>query len=70
MRIAQTVGLAFLFVPISTIAFSTLPKEQNGDGAALNTMFRNVAGSIGISVATALVTERTQVRIGASGHRI
>ncbi len=63
MRIAQTVGLAFLFVPISTISFATLPKEQNGAGAALNTMFRNVAGSIGISVSTAAVTGRTQVRM-------
>ncbi len=63
MRIAQTIGLAFLFVPINTIAFSTLPKEMNGDGAALITMFRNVAGSIGISVATAAVTGRTQVRM-------
>ena len=62
MRIAQTVGLAFLFVPISTISFATLPKEQNPDGAALNTMFRNIAGSIGIAVATAAVTSRTQVR--------
>ncbi len=62
MRMAQTVGLAFLFVPIQTIAFATLPKELNGDGAALNTMFRNVCGSVGISLATANVTERTQVR--------
>ena len=62
MRAAQSFGLAFLFVPISTIAYSTLPKELNGDAAALFTMFRNLAGSIGISAATALVTERTQVR--------
>jgi DHA2 family multidrug resistance protein len=63
MRAGQTFGLAFLFVPISTIAYATLPKEQNGDAAALFTMFRNVAGSIGISAATALVTTRTQVRM-------
>jgi DHA2 family multidrug resistance protein len=63
MRVAQTVGLAFLFVPISTIAYATLPKEQNGDAAALFTMFRNVGGSIGISTATSLVTTRTQVRM-------
>ncbi len=62
MRATQTLGLAFLFVPISTIAYATLPKEDNGDAAALFTMFRNVAGSIGISLATAQVTERTQVR--------
>ncbi len=63
MRMAQTIGLAFLFVPISTITYATLPKEQNGDGAALFTMFRNVAGSIGISAATSMVTTRTQVRM-------
>ena len=63
MRMAQTVGLAFLFVPISTITYATLPKEQNGDAAALFTMFRNVAGSIGISAATAMVTQRTQIRM-------
>jgi len=67
MRAAQTFGLAFLFVPISTIAYSTLPKELNGDAAALFTMFRNLAGSLGISAATALITERTQVR---SAHLI
>ncbi len=62
MRIAQTFSLAFLFVPISTIAYLTIPKKLNGDAAALYTMFRNVSGSIGISVATALITSRTQVR--------
>jgi DHA2 family multidrug resistance protein len=62
MRAAQTLGLAFLFVPISTIAYSSLPRELNGDAAALYTMFRNVFGSIGISTATAMITNQTQVR--------
>ncbi|HTZ36202.1 MAG TPA: DHA2 family efflux MFS transporter permease subunit [Stellaceae bacterium] len=62
IRMAQTIGLAFLFVPISTAAYLTLPAEQNADAAALYTMFRNVAGSIGIAVSTALVTTRSQVR--------
>ena len=62
MRAAQTAGLAFLFAPISTIAFSTLRREQSGDAAALNTMFRNVFGSIGISMGTAMVQQSTQAR--------
>ena len=62
MRAAQSVGIALLFVPISTISYVTLPKELNGDAAALYTMFRNVSGSIGISLSTAEVTERTQIR--------
>ncbi|MGH6847482.1 MAG: DHA2 family efflux MFS transporter permease subunit [Methylocella sp.] len=61
MRSAQTAGLAFLFVPISTIAYATLPRELNGDATALFTMLRNVFGSIGISVSTAMITERTQI---------
>jgi DHA2 family multidrug resistance protein len=61
MRSAQTAGLAFLFVPISTIAYATLPRELNGDATALFTMFRHVFGSIGISISNAMITERTQI---------
>lgn len=60
MRTAQSFGLAFLFVPISTITFATLPVADQADATALFTMFRNLAGSIGISAATSLVTERGQ----------
>ncbi|HUZ90865.1 MAG TPA: DHA2 family efflux MFS transporter permease subunit [Methylocella sp.] len=61
MRTAQTAGLAFLFVPISTVAFATVPRELNGDATALFTMLRNVFGSIGISLSSAMVIERAQV---------
>ncbi|GGF03249.1 MFS transporter [Aliidongia dinghuensis] len=63
MRMFQTFGLAFLFVPISTIAFSTIKPELNRDAASLYTMFRNIAGSVGISVATSLVTEHSQTHM-------
>ena len=62
MRAAQTAGLGFMFVPISIIAFATLPKSANADASALFTMFRNFFGSLSISIATALVTERSQTR--------
>jgi DHA2 family multidrug resistance protein len=61
-RAAQTSGLALLFVPISTIAYATVPQALNGDATALFTMSRNVFGGIGISVSTALVTEHLQIR--------
>jgi len=60
MRAAQTFGLAFLFVPNSTITYSTLPRELNGDGSALYVMLRNVSGSIGISLSTAMITQESQ----------
>ncbi len=61
MRAAQTAALALLFVPISTIAYATLPRELNGDAAALFNMSRNVFGGIGISVSTAIVANYQQV---------
>ncbi|HVJ51780.1 MAG TPA: DHA2 family efflux MFS transporter permease subunit [Aliidongia sp.] len=63
MRAAQAGGLAFIFAPLSTVTFSTIAREDNGDATALFTMFRNVFGSIGISVSTAMTTERTQVQL-------
>ena len=61
-RAAQTAALALLFVPISTAAYVTLPKDEQGDGAALFTMSRNVVGGIGISVSTAWITNHEQIR--------
>jgi DHA2 family multidrug resistance protein len=61
MRTVQAAGLGFLLAPINTVAFLTLPRNLNNDGAALFAMFRNVSGSIGISLAIATITERTQV---------
>jgi DHA2 family multidrug resistance protein len=63
MRAAQAAGLAFLFAPLTTIAFVNISREDNGDAAALFTMFRNVSGSIGVSLTTAMTVERTQVRM-------
>jgi len=61
IRAAQTFGLAFLFVPSSTIAYATMPRELNNDATALYVMIRNIAGSIGISLSTAMVVNRSQV---------
>ena len=69
MRSAQSIAIGFLFVPITTLAYLTVPRELNDDASALFTMFRNVAGSIGISLSTALIRERTQARMAhLSGH--
>lgn len=59
-RMSQTACLAFLFVPLSTIAYSTIPERLNADASALFSMSRNVLGSLAISGATALLTERKQ----------
>lgn len=59
IRIGQVVCLPFLFVPISTVAFSNIPKDQNNKASALYSMARNLGGSIGIAL-TATYIIRTQ----------
>jgi len=70
MRSAQTIGLGFLFVPLTTVAFITIPQKLNADASALFTMCRNVAGSIGISLSTAMITEREQARSASMVHNM
>lgn len=59
-RVWQALGFAFLFIPINTIAFSNLPIEATSDASALINLMRNFGGSIGISVASTLLTRRAQ----------
>ena len=61
-RAAQTAALSLLFVPISSAAYVTVPKELNDDAASLFSMARNVYGGVGISISTALVTDHQQIR--------
>jgi DHA2 family multidrug resistance protein len=56
----QGAGLGFLFVPLTTITFSTLPAEKRGDGTGLYNLSRNIGSAVGISVVSALLTENTQ----------
>ncbi|MGH7101544.1 MAG: DHA2 family efflux MFS transporter permease subunit [Acetobacteraceae bacterium] len=63
MRLAQSAGLAFLFVPISTSAYISVPRELNNDASALYVLIRNIAGSAAISVATAMITSGTQANM-------
>jgi MFS transporter, DHA2 family, multidrug resistance protein len=57
VSIAQGFGFGLVFVPLSTVAFLTLPNHLRTDGTSMLTLLRNVASSIGISVVIAQLTE-------------
>ncbi|KXF75065.1 disulfide bond formation protein DsbA [Paramesorhizobium deserti] len=56
----QGAGLGFLFVPLTTVAFATLPAHMRGDGTGLYNLSRNIGSSVGISVVAALIVENVQ----------
>src|SRR5581483_4552123 len=59
-RVMQAVGLPFLFVPLSTVAYAGLPPGKNNNASALMNTMRNLGGSLGISLAVALIARRGQ----------
>jgi DHA2 family multidrug resistance protein len=58
--VLQGFGLGFVFTPLSTITFSTLPRNILTQGTAIFSLMRNIGGSIGISIVVALLAENTQ----------
>ena len=59
-RVFQAVGLPFLFVPLSTVAYAGLPPGKSNSASALINTMRNLGGSFGISVAIAFLSRRGQ----------
>jgi DHA2 family multidrug resistance protein len=59
--IVQGFGLGFIFVPLSTITFATLPPEFRIQGTALFSLVRNIGSSIGISIVISLLARNGQI---------
>jgi len=60
-RLIQCAGLPFFFIPLNTIAYGNLPPGKSNSASAMMNLMRNLGGGIGISVASTLLTRRTQV---------
>jgi len=59
LGVIQGVGLGLVFVPLSTVAFTTLPGHLRTSGTAMLTLVRNIGSSIGISMVIAQLTSTT-----------
>src|ERR1700741_5039576 len=59
-RAIQGLGIAPLFVPVSQLAYSYLPKNKNNKASSLTNLFRNQGGSVGIAFVTTVLARRTQ----------
>ena len=55
------VSIAFMFVPLNTLALGSLKPEQMGNASGIFNLMRNVGGSVGISMVTTFVARFAQV---------
>jgi DHA2 family multidrug resistance protein len=70
-------SLSFVFVPVSTMAITTLSNENMGNATCVFNLLRNIGGSIGIAMAQTALIRRTNFHeamlaadLPASSHRM
>ncbi|HEY8887664.1 MAG TPA: DHA2 family efflux MFS transporter permease subunit [Gallionella sp.] len=56
----QGMGMGLIFVPISTLAFTTLPKEIAAEAAGIYSLIRALGSSLGISILATYFSRSTQ----------
>jgi DHA2 family multidrug resistance protein len=62
--------LGFVFVPLATVAMGTLPDQLINSASGIYNLFRNLGGSIGISVVNTLISRHSQTHRSEMVHSI
>jgi len=61
LRAVQMLGIPFLFIPVSTMAFMKVPKEKSTKASSLFSLSRNLGGSVGIALVTTYLARHSQM---------
>jgi len=59
-QINQGVGMAFVFIPLTTLTMDPIPKAETGYATSLYSVMRNVGSSVGVSFVTTFAARRSQ----------
>jgi DHA2 family multidrug resistance protein len=59
-RIVLGVGLAMIFVPLTTVTLATIQKDEMGNATGIFNLLRNIGGSVGIAIAATLLARYSQ----------
>jgi DHA2 family multidrug resistance protein len=62
--------MGMLFIPITTLALSTLKGREIGEGAAFTGMMRQLGGSFGVALVTTFMARQTVVHQAAVGNHL
>ena len=60
MRVYQTMGLAFIFIPINTLSYVGMPPNKSNQISGITNLARNIGGSIGISMLSTFLLRLSQ----------
>ena len=68
--LVQGFGLGMISTPLFTVAYATLPREQQPEAAGVNSLVRTIGSSIAITTTIALFTRMTQINWNQLGGNI
>ncbi|MBI5576938.1 MAG: DHA2 family efflux MFS transporter permease subunit [Deltaproteobacteria bacterium] len=60
-RIYLGIGMGFMFIPLTTLTLSSIPRPQMGNATSIYNLLRNLGGSIGVAFVTTMFVRRAQV---------
>jgi MFS transporter, DHA2 family, multidrug resistance protein len=63
-------ALGLVFVPLTTISMSPIPKETMGNATSLFNLVRNLGGSVGISAVNTVQLRRAQMNLNILGQHV
>jgi DHA2 family multidrug resistance protein len=67
--VVQGIGLSCLWVPITTVALSSIPRHKLADATGSNSLLRQIGGSVGLAAfATLLSRAQDTARVGLVAH--
>lgn len=65
----QGIGFSLLFVPLNTMALAQIPRVKMADATGINSLFRQVGGSIGLAIfATILSRDLVRAKAALAAH--
>ncbi len=59
-RIVLGIGLAMIFVPLTTVTLSAIQRQEMGNATGVFNLLRNIGGSVGIAIAATLLSRFSQ----------
>lgn len=68
--IVQGIGMGFFFVPLATVAFTTLADEYSAQASGLFSFARSLGASVGISLLSTFINRQSQLHWNQLGENI
>jgi len=59
-RFVLGIGMGFTVIPLMTLTFSSIKKEEMGNATAIFNLLRNLGGSFGVAFITTMIARRAQ----------